>query len=68
MDIYDATVGKWDQFIDDWELVDLADDIENEYQVDFGTIWNESLTLGELFNYVTNAWQGVPAETTDRRG
>lgn len=40
---------------DSLELETLARDIESNYKIDFILIWNEKLTLGELFKRVSSA-------------
>lgn len=49
---------------DSMELETLAIDIEKEYPVDFDHIWNENLTLGELFRYVMNAQKDTHTKPT----
>jgi propanediol dehydratase small subunit len=64
IDIYNALYPL--KGADALELETLADDIEEKYSVSFGQVWNEELTLGELFNYVISA-QGAPLDRQKRR-
>jgi len=57
IDIYCAIYPlKW---ADALELETLCEEIEKEYSVNFNQVWTESLTLGELFEFVMSAQQGV---------
>lgn len=52
-DIYTALYpSKW--MADSLEIETLARDIENKYHINFIELWNEDLTLGDLFSSVKN--------------
>jgi len=55
-DIYRALYpSKWTP--DSLEVETLANDIENKYYIHFDELWNEKLTLGELFSRVKTPYE-----------
>lgn len=52
LDIYRALYPhKW-QAADVMEFETLSDDLQRIYGLDFGSVWREGLTLGQLFEHV----------------
>jgi propanediol dehydratase small subunit len=58
LDIYRALYpSKW--MADSLEVETLASDLEAKYRVTLGSVWSESLTLGELFAHVHKDKEGT---------